>query len=410
VEVSKQVRVPVAEPMRAENHHDAKRRDIASKASGPVAELRGLSLALWAPLFSVSVLLAAYTGFRLPNLWSATLYTVSFQDGFHRRFVVGTLLHPLSSSLSYNYWLYATVAFVILCALIVVLASAACRARLASQRFLVIAFLLLPTGGFLFHEVGYLDQLLYLLLFASLWLVRRSAWMLASVLMVVAVLTHEIAILTVIPVFYFAVLREGATRRALSVLMAPTVFAVILLLIPATEDGAVHRLGNTLRVSNFTPRADALSLFERSQSETMNLYSVRDVFLYLLPFALVGVAAFLLVYCVDPRHQNSNWLYPTLAVGAIAAPALLAFAGWDEWRWAFLLVSNFAVVVWIWLGDRRQELKPVQWAVLGFVLLVGLHTNLRYFDGFAPRAVRPSAIRELRHQIEDGTLFEIPTR
>jgi hypothetical protein len=89
---------------------------------------------------------------------------------------------------------------------------------------------------------------------------------------------------------------------------------------------------------------------------------------------------------------------------------LLAFAGWDEWRWAFLLVSNFAVVVWIWLGDRRQELKPAQWAVLGFVLLAGLHTNLRYFDGFAPRSVRPSAFRELQHQIEDGTLFEIPTR
>src|SRR5262249_17608470 len=33
VEVSKQVRVPVAEPMRAENHHDVKRRDIASTAS-----------------------------------------------------------------------------------------------------------------------------------------------------------------------------------------------------------------------------------------------------------------------------------------------------------------------------------------------------------------------------------------
>src|SRR5262245_23499936 len=375
-------------------------------SSGP----RHLSPWFWTPLLAVSLLLAAYTGCRGPDRCAATLYTVSLQGGFHRRFLVGSLLHPLSEAFDYDYWLYATVAFVILGAVLVVLCVAALRARLVSQRFLVIAFLLLPTGGFLFHEVGYLDQLLYLLLFGSLWVLPRRAWIVAPALMTIAVLSHEIAILTVLPVLGFAVLRELDVRRAIAVLAPPAFVGLVILAIPATETGAVERLNNTLRVSNFRPRADALALFQRSQSESWKLYSPRDVFLFLLPLAVVSVAAFLLLYFLDGRSRHASALYAVLASGAIGAPVLLAFAGWDEGRWAFLLIANFFIVTWIWLGDRGRELSLLQAVTLGFVLLVGLHFNLQYFDGDEPRPVRPSAIRELSHQIEDGTLFDIRRR
>ena len=43
------------------------------------------------------------------------------------------------------------------------------RTRLVSQRALVIAWMVFGAGGFLFDEAGYLDQVLYLLLFAALW-------------------------------------------------------------------------------------------------------------------------------------------------------------------------------------------------------------------------------------------------
>ncbi len=371
-----------------------------------------LSALFWGPLLTVSILLAAYTGFRMPNLWSATLYTVSLPDGFHRRFLVGTLLRPLSEATDYDYWLYATVAFVILAALLAVLIVAALRARLVSQRFLVVAFLLLPTGGFLFHEVGYLDQLLYLLLFASLWFLRRSAWMVAPVLMVLAVVTHEIAILTVIPIFGFVVLRDLHPRRAIAVLAPPMVVALIMLVVSPIDGGAVHRLTGTLHVSNFTPRPDALSLFQRTQSQTWDLYSVHDVLLFLVPIAVVTVAAFVLLYWMGAgtRPRSFSIVYLLLGVGAIGAPLLLAFAGWDEFRWAFLLMANFFVVVWLWLGDSGRELNPLQWVTLGAVVLMSLHAQLLYFDGYAPRSLRPSAITELGHQIDDGTLFEIPQR
>jgi hypothetical protein len=387
---------------------------VVSEQAAPSTIPFALSTWFWAPLLGLSMLLAAYTGFRLPNLWSATLYTTSLPDGFHRRFLVGTLLHPLSEALDYNYWLYAAVAFAILGALLVVLIVVTLRARLVSQRFLVVAFFLLPTGGFLFDEVGYLDQLLYLMLFASLWLLRRrgAAWIAAPVIMSLAVCTHEIAILTVIPIFGFVALRGLHPRRAIAVLAPPVLVALVLLVIPAIDDGAVHRLKDTLRVSNFSPRPDALSLFQRTQSQTWDLYSVHDVLWFLVPIAIATVAAFLLLYWMGSRAQPSSFssVHVMLGVGAIAAPLLLAFAGWDEFRWAFLLMANFFIVLWLWLGDTGRELNPLQWVTLAAVVLMSLHSQLLYFDGYEARSLRPSAIRDLRTEIEDGTLFEIPRR
>ena len=414
---------------------DRKRLDVeASEGAGPAAEAGNgqgavavasehvvsstvpfaLSTLFWAPLLGLSILLAAYTGFRLPNLWSATLYTPSLPDGFHRRFLVGTLLQPLAEALDYNYWLYATVAFVILGALLAVLVVVTLRARLVSQRFLVVAFFLLPTGGFLFDEVGYLDQLIYLMLFASLWLLRKrgAAWVAAPILMSLAMLAHEIAIVTVIPILGFVVLREFPPRRAIAVLAPPVLVALVLFVIPPSADGAVRRLTSTLQVANFSPRPDALGPFQRTQSETMALYSVRDVFLFLLPLVVVMGAAFFLLYWTGSRARPRSFsaLYLLLGVGAIAAPIVLSFAGWDEFRWAFLLMANFFIVLWLWLGDTGRELNPLQWVTLAAVVLVSLHAQLLYFDGYEPRSLRPSAIRELRTQIEDGTLFEIPRR
>ena len=55
--------------------------------------------------------------------------------------------------------------------------------------------------------------------------------------------------------------------------------------------------------------------------------------------------------------SSSKILYLLLGVGAIAAPLLLAFAGWDEFRWAFLLTANFFIVLWLWLGDSGRSLS-----------------------------------------------------
>ncbi|MFD6068473.1 hypothetical protein [Amycolatopsis lurida] len=322
-------------------------------------------------LFGIAVLVAGYTGFRLPGEWAATLQAVSLTDGFHRRFLLGTLLKPFGQ----DYLVFAVASFVVLGAVLATVALAFFRGRTESRRLLIVAWLLLPCGGYLFHEIGYFDQVLYLLLFGALWALHRNRPALASAVMALSVTVHEIALLTVLPVFGFALLRKLPFRRACALLAPGAALGLGILALPPAAPGAVEGLRRSLSTADFPYRADALDLFERTQAESWRLYSITAVLLYLLPIAVVVIGGFLLL------HR------PTLAaavpIAAIGAPVLLAFGGWDDARWGFLLVTNFVLVVWHRLGHR--ELKLSQAGVLTAVFLILTHVPMPYFDGYAPR-------------------------
>ncbi|SEP50391.1 hypothetical protein [Amycolatopsis saalfeldensis] len=330
-------------------------------------------------LFVIAVGLAGYTGFRLPGTWVATLESTSLTDGFHRRFLVGTLLHPLAVLAGYDYRVFAVASYAVLGGLLAALAIAFFRSPDGSRRLVIIGFLLLPTGGYLFHEVGYYDQTLYLLLVGALAALRRNRPGIASALMVASVTVHEIALLTVLPVFGFQVLRRFPFRRACVFLAAPALAGLTVLAVRPAAPGAVSRLGQTLAGANFPYRTDALGLFERGQAASWALYSITDVLLYLVPIAVVVLGGFLVL------HRPSG--AALLPLAAIAAPLLLAFGGWDEARWGFLLITNFLVVLWLWLGDRGRELKVSQLGTLSVVLLILTHLPMPYFDHYTPREI-----------------------
>ncbi|WP_414940984.1 hypothetical protein [Amycolatopsis sp. cmx-11-51] len=324
-------------------------------------------------LFAVAVLVAGYTGFRSPGNWAATLQSVSLYDGFHRRFLVGTLLYPFG----HDYLVFVVASSAVLGGLLTAVAIAFFRSRTESRRLLIVAWLLLPTGGYLFHEIGYFDQVLYLLLFGALWALRRNRPVLASVLMALSVTVHEIALLTVLPVFGFVLLRRFPFRRACALLTPPAVLGTVILALPPSAPSAVEKLRQALAGADFAYRVDALDLFGRTQAESWRMYSITNVLLYLVPIVIVVAGGFLFL------HR------PTLAaavpVAAITAPALLAFGGWDDARWGFLLVTNFVVVLWLWLG--RRELRLSQMGVLTALFLILTHVPMPYFDGYAPRGL-----------------------
>ncbi|WP_410663555.1 hypothetical protein [Amycolatopsis sp. lyj-84] len=324
-------------------------------------------------LFGIAVGIAAYTGFRLPGDWVATLQAVSLTDGFHRRFLVGTLLKPFG----HDYLVFAIASFGVLGAVLAALTIAFFGSRTESRRLLVVAWLLLPTGGYLFHEVGYFDQVLYLLLFGALWVLHLNRPVLASALMALSVTVHEIALLTVLPVFGFVLLRRFPFRRACALLAPAAGLGLLILALPPAAPGTVDRLRQELSTTDFAYRADALDLFGRTQAESWRMYSIIDVLLYLLPIAIVVVGGFL--------YLHRPTLAAMLPVAAIVAPTLLAFGGWDDARWGFLLATNFAVVLWLWLG--RREVTARQVAVLTAVFLILTHVPTPYFDGYAPRGL-----------------------
>jgi hypothetical protein len=366
-------------------------------------------------MVAIAILVAAYTGFRMPSRWCATLDAVSLFDGFHRRFVVGTVLRPLAIATGYDYWLFAGFNFAVLLAVLAVLAVAAAQATLISQRVLVIAWLLLPTGGFLFHDVGYHEQLLYLLVFAAIVLLRRNRLIAAVAVMCVTPWIHELAMLTVIPVFGLIALRTLPFRRALAVTApAAVVNAIALSLAPASVE-VVEAMSATLSQANFVARPDALDLFTWTLSEHRQKYSAYAQLILVRPVAIALVTAFIALWLADRTLRRAAGPVPAVVMllascVAIAAPGLAILGGWDGNRWLFLITANFFIVMWIALGDRgTRELGHGALVILATALLMLGHFSIEYFDDHAPRQLGSRPDRKLfLRQVFDHSLFAIP--
>jgi hypothetical protein len=293
---------------------------------------------------------------------------------------------------------------------------AAARAELLSQRVLVIAWLLLPTGGFLFHDVGYLEQLLYLLVFAAIALLRRDRLVAAVAIMCITPWIHEIAMLTVIPVFGLIALRTLPFRRALAVTApAAIVNAIVFSLSPASVE-VVERMRATLAQANFAARPDALDLFTWTVSEHQHKYNVYAQLIAVRPVAIALVAAFILLWLADRTLRRTAGSAPAVVVllascVAIAAPGLAILGGWDGNRWLFLIMANFFIVVWFALGNRgTRELGRGALVILATALLMLGHFSIYYFDDYAPRQLGSRPDRKLfLRQVFDHSVFAMPT-
>jgi hypothetical protein len=264
----------------------------------------------------------------------------------------------------------------------------------------------LPSGGFLFHEVGFLEQLIYLMFFAAVWLGNRQHWWWASIVIALSITVHEMALLTVLPLFAFVVLRSLDCKFAVRILAAPLAIGLTVVALPPTSHAAVHDLGLRLRSSNFHPRGDALQLFVRTQHENWKLYDPRTTFATVVPVALLLAASFFVLTRL--RAPRSSLLYASSGAAAVAAPALLALGGWDANRWKFLAISNFVIVVWLWITDCKREPATAELIVLLCAFFVAARTPLPYFDGLQPRHLDLHDIRQFARQLMHGAPFRIP--
>ena len=346
--------------------------------------------ATWIAAFAIALAVAFYTGFRMPNLWTTTLDHVSLTDGFYRRWLVGTLLAPFPAS----YWVGAIFSFAVLAAVLAVLARSVVQSQPFARRVLAIAWLLLPTGGFLFHEVGYFEQLEYLLLFASIALLRRGRPITATCLIALTPVIHEIALVTVIPIFGLVALEVLPRRRAVLVTAIPAALDLIVLVLPAASDGATTTLKQSLTAAHVLFRPDALALFEGAYAYK----NLDDVTMFVVPIAILAVVAFAACWLADRGRTQLATL--ALSCLAIAAPVALIWAGSDFNRWGLLVLANFFVVLWLSLARDREPRAPAI-LVLVTTALVLAHVALPYFDGASPRELQFPAVRAFVRHLGD---------
>lgn len=332
----------------------------------------------------VALLLAFYVGFDIPNLWAINYYIPSFFDGFGRRGLIGTLLHPFGS-LRFEYLFVATLQIAVRYALIATLFWRALHSPLP-VKLVVIAFLVAPTGGYLFHTVGYPEDILYLAVLAAIH-VRPFP---ALVIMGATLFVQEAAAFTAIPLYIASLVLRKQLRLALvhgAVLLA--IFVAVYLFLQTVPATAIEAFLTHLRaVARYPVNESYYAVFRHDfAGERMRNYYFPPA-RYLTRALLVAVSVSMVVAASQYRRSEgaSNIRNVCCVLGACLAPLLLGFFGWDVFRWVFLsLLSSLFVLLFI--GKQPSTTAAVTVAcLLGVFALVG---HLEYFDGDRPRPLLP---------------------
>ena len=362
---------------------------------------------------AIAVCIAAYAGLRMPSAWATTLQAVSITDGFYKRFLVGTVLRPFAIATRYDYWYFTLFSFLVLAALLAFIVAAILRSRSTSCQVLGIAWLVLPTGAFLFHTVGYLDHVIYLLLFCALLLLRRERTRAAIAVMSLAPLVHELALLTAIPLFGIALCYRFPLRRAVAYTAVPAAVNFLVLVLPASSAGAGANLSASLSRANFPYRTDALAIFDRSAADNRALYDVGEQIASVAPPTILLALGFFLIWRAQATTLASNTMRPTwillLSCLAILAPALLGFGGWDSNRWIAFAIANFVITCWLYLSHATHpELRRPAILIAAVIFLVISQVPLYYFDSKHPRTLYYKGVLSFIGEIRSGKLFELP--
>jgi hypothetical protein len=325
----------------------------------------------------LSLLIALYVGFRVPSLWSVNYYIPSVFDGFWRRSLLGTLLYPVGA-LRFDYHFVAALQGLVLLTLVVLLIVHALRSEL-HIKLLTILFLLGPEGGYLFHEVGYVEQLLYLMLIAALALTDKR---LSLVLMALALFVHEMAALTVIPLYLAALVVADRWRMAfVHGLLLVAVFAVIYFFCQTVDAAHIDRLMEAIgNVGGYAPRSDYYDVFRYTLTgpSPQNYFAVTDTYRLatVITIALITAAAFV----------HLNVFAAACVLVACLAPLSLGFLGWDTSRFTFLSLSaSFFVLV----AFKDAASALVAGAVSVLLLAFALFGYFVYFDDYQPRPLLP---------------------
>lgn len=360
------------------------------------------TLVFW-PALILSYLVAWLNGFRMPNLWSINYYIPSIFEGFYRRSFLGTATFFLGD-LRFQYHAIATIQFAVFLALNIVIIHA-CIKRGDQFKWLWIVFLLSPAGGYFFNEVGYIEQLLYLLMFAAL---ASPSKILGALLMLVSLWIHEMALFTTIPLYIgYLILQQRPWEEIFIITAASIICFVILYLFFQTTapENLSHFVSSATKFANYPIREDYYTIFSNNfiGQRFQWYYSVNEI----KNIALIAPLWIVSAYAFFKSTQFSLIKKLSFVFGLIIciSPLLLGIFGWDVHRWIFLsLASSLCCIYWV----SRNFSSPLSWVVVILFTLFLFFGNLEYFDGYTPRLSNwPAPVKFLTEEFP-AMIFIIP--
>lgn len=345
----------------------------------------------------LSFFVAFYVGFRMPNLWSINYYIPSFFEGFHRRSLLGSILFPFGD-LRFNYYFIVALQIVVFALLTAVVIKKLLHAD-PKVKTLFVLYLLAPTGGYLFHEIGYVDQLLYLML---LYMLYSRNQIVNNTLLVASLFIHEMSLFTIIPLYLAKQIYDRApTRQWLtSLILCLLAFMSIYLFFQTADKTTVSGFLQKLSAAaNYSARADYYQIFDNSfTGERNRIYYGKAFTLDLLLAGSLGLVIARL-FTLDTQDLKHKALLFAAVFAACTGPLFLGLFGWDASRWVFLSFSSSMLMLYM-LGPR---IPLPQFASLSFILALFLgYGLLGYFDDYAPRDLHIESIWSFwRHELLD---------
>ena len=121
---------------------------------------------------------------------------------------MGNFLVPFGC-LRFDYFFIVKIQFLILLSVIILFVFIGMRAPGVPDAY---HFLLSSSGGYLFHEVGYVDQALWIFAAAAILALARDRLFIAALILSLSILAHEVAVFTTLPiVFAYVALQDKQT-------------------------------------------------------------------------------------------------------------------------------------------------------------------------------------------------------
>ena len=359
-------------------------------------------------LLSCSVAYAFYRGFRAPNLWSVNYYQIGYLDGFFRRGLLGTFLVPFGCA-RFDYFFIAKIQFL-------VLLFALCLFIYIGVRNLeiptLILFFLSAAGGYVFDEVGYVEQFQWILGFLSVWALARKQHYLAAILMSLSVMSHEMALFTVLPlVLAYSIVHMKPTFSEYARMFGPPamIFLLILLFFQLVPESVVSQYAGKAANCGFAVlKEQYLQVFANQfvGTRTRLYFSAGELLLVILPLLVLAS-----VLAWNIRRKLALTRMKTILVWCCCvSPLLLGFFGWDTSRWIFLAFTQVIAIRLIFASKMQAGgMHVMEVSFLLALIVSGLLLQLDYFDGFFPRRFSADNFAAFPAYVRDQ-LSELPVQ
>lgn len=349
-------------------------------------------------LFIYSFTFSILKTIRFPNGWAKAHWLLDYRFGFIKRGFSGEVFSLFFEKNEFNIRL---VSAFILAALYIVIFYIAVKQTQKSKGniydvlFYVIFFLsqYIVLSAYI---IGYMELHIFLITVFAVLLVKSGKYFLASILLLICLLIHEIAVFISLPICFFAIIIEkipvsdesfsldknfiiDVLKKSAILLTLPIIFMIGLSFYQELYS-VNHRKELFNYLMQFTFVKDYISeLVARSYTETFRYYlSTESRYFFIRMFSkcavFFGIPILYLLFIVYKKYASKLNIYLFFILVIVTlSPLLLNMIAWDTYRiWSYPYASIF-LIFWILNSKFNTEDfsgKPSPWVIIFFIICV----------------------------------------